>query len=333
MSTAQHRVAILALDGLALFELGSAIEVFALPRPELRPRWWYDVTVCSPDPSPLSVLGGMKISVEGGLEELRRAHTVVLPGWPRLGEPVPVDVVEALRDAHARGARLMAICSGAFVLAATGLLDGRRAATHWKYADELRAAHPSVDVDDAVLYVDDGNILTSAGSAAGLDLCLHLIRRDHGSTIANAVGRRLVLSPHREGDQAQFIERPVALPDDDRLRQAMDWALRHLGERITVADLAARAFMSPRTFGRHFIESVGQTPLTWLNRQRVQATLPLLEGTTLSVEVIAAHAGFSNAANMRKHFRRALGVTPTRYRHTFALAPGAEESGGLSRAG
>jgi AraC family transcriptional activator FtrA len=313
-----HRVAVLVFDGLAPFELGSAVEVFGLDRPELDTAWWYELTVCAHDPSPLRSLGGMRLVVDAGLEAVRAADTVIVPAWPRVGEPIAPEVVDALREAHARGARLVAICSGAFVLAATGLLDGLRAATHWRYADALREAHPEIEVDETVLYVDHDRLLTSAGSAAGLDLCLHVIRRDHGSTVANAVARRLVLAPHREGGQAQFIERPVAAPDDDRLRQAMEWALRHLDRPISVGDLAARAFMSPRTFGRHFAEAVGQPPLAWVTQQRVQATLPLLEQTDLSVEQVAAHAGFANAATLRKHFVRAVGVTPTQYRRGFA---------------
>jgi AraC family transcriptional activator FtrA len=314
----QHRVAALVFDGLAPFELGAVVEIFALPRPELDVPWWYELTVCSPDPSPLRAVGGLGIVVGAGLEAVGQADTVIVPAWPRVGEPVPEEVTTALRAAHARGARLVAVCSGAFVLAATGLLDGRRAATHWRYADRLRADHPRVEVDEGVLYVDDASLLTSAGSAAGLDLCLHVVRRDHGSTVANAVARRLVLAPHREGGQAQFIERPVAAPHDDRLRQAMDWALRHLDRRITVSDLAARAFMSPRTFGRRFTEAVGLTPQAWLTRQRVEAALPLLERTDLPIEQIAAHAGFADATALRKHLRRALGVSPTQYRRGFA---------------
>jgi AraC family transcriptional activator FtrA len=317
----RHRVAVLAFDGLAPFELASVVEVFGTARPEVRTAWWYDVEVCSPDPSPLRSVGGLRLVVDRGLDALASADTIVVPGWPRVGSGVPDAVAGALREAHGRGARLVAICSGAFVLAATGLLDGRRAATHWKYAGALHTLHPRVRVDEDVLYVDDGGLLTSAGSAAGLDLCLHIVRRDHGSAVANTVARRLVLAPHREGGQAQFIEHPVALPDDDRVRQAMDWALRHLDRPISVGDLASRAFMSPRTFGRRFAAAVGQTPLEWLVQQRVRAALPVLERTDLPIEHVAAHAGFPNAATLRKHFRRALGVTPTQYRRAFATAP------------
>ncbi len=323
-----HRVAVLVFDGLAPFELGSVVEVFGLDRPELDAAWWYELTVCAHDPSPLRSLGGMRLVVDAGLEAVRAAETVIVPAWPRVGDPVAPEVVDALRAAHARGARLVAICSGAFVLAATGLLDGARAATHWRYAGALRDTHPAVQVDEQVLYVDDDRVLTSAGSAAGLDLCLHLIRRDHGSTVANAVARRLVLAPHREGGQAQFIERPVAAPQDDRLRQAMEWALRHVDRPITVGDLAARAFMSPRTFGRHFAGAVGQPPLAWLTQQRVQAALALLEQTDLSMEQVAAHSGFASAAALRKHVVRAVGVTPTQYRRGF----GAQAAAGAAQA-
>lgn len=325
-----HRVAVLAFDGIAPFELGSVVEVFGLARPELETSWWYELTVCSPDPSPLRSLGGLRLLVDAGLEAVRGADTVIVPAWPDVAAPVPGEVVDALRAAHAAGARLVGICSGAFVVAATGLLDGRRATTHWRYADALRAASPLVEVDDHVLYVDDGTVLTSAGSAAGLDLCLHLVRADHGSAVANAVARRLVVAPHREGGQAQFIERPVAAaPDDDRLRQAMDWALRHLGEPVGLPDLAARAFMSPRTFGRRFAEAVGQTPIAWLIRQRVQVTLPLLEETDLPIERIAALAGFPTAAAMRTHFRASLDVTPTQYRRAFATGSEGRSQPGL----
>ena len=316
--TAHHRVVALVFDGLAPFELGSVIETFGLARPELKTNQWYELDVCSPDVSPLRSLAGLQVIVPHGLEALRLADTVIVPGWPKQ-EPVPARVVDELRAAHARGARLASICTGAFVLAATGLLDGRRATTHWKHAHALRVAHPAVRVDESVLYVDDGSLLTSAGSAAGLDMCLHLIRRDHGSAVANTVARRLVLAPHREGSQAQFIEGPVGEPDDDRLRQAMDWALRNLADRsITVGELAARAFMSPRTFTRHFTDAAGRSPLAWLNQRRVHASLPLLESTDLSIEAVARTVGFGTSLNFRKHFRREMRVTPTAHRRTFA---------------
>jgi len=241
-----------------------------------------------------------------------------VPAWPRIGEPVPSAVVDALRAAHADGARLVSICSGAFVLAATGLLDGRRAATHWRYAETLQRLHPAVRVDPDILYTDDGDVLTSAGSAAGIDLALHIVRADHGSAIANQVARRLVVAPHREGGQAQFIERPLPAPDDDRLAAVIEWALGRLEERLTVEELARRAFMSPRTFTRQFRRATGRSPIAWLIEQRVKASLPLLETTEQPVEWIAARSGFATAASYRRHFARQVGVSPSRYRRSFA---------------
>jgi AraC family transcriptional regulator, transcriptional activator FtrA len=312
-----HKVAALVFDGVAPFELGIVVEVFGLARPELEIESWYALEVCAPDPAPLRAVGGFALVPRHGLAAVAGADTVIVPGWPRVGQPVPQDVVDSLRTAHARGARLVSICSGAFVLAATGLLDGRRAATHWRHAAALRELHPEVDVDDGVLYVDDGQLFTSAGSAAGLDLCLHLVRKDHGAAIANRVARRLVIAPHRDGDQAQFIERPVAAPDDQRLRHSMDWALADLAQPITLTDFAHRAFMSTRTFTRRFGEAVGMPPIAWLVRQRIDASLALLEQSDRPVEDVARAVGFPTPAAYRKHFRRHVGLAPTAYRRTF----------------
>ncbi|MDQ3740290.1 MAG: transcriptional regulator FtrA [Actinomycetota bacterium] len=316
--TQPHRVVAVAFDGMAPFELGIVVEVFGLPRPELEVDPWYELVVCSPDPSPLSAVGGIALSAERGVEALAEADTVIVPAWPRLGEPVPADLLDALNAAHARGARLVSICSGAFVLAATGLLDGRRAATHWRYAAALRRRHPQVIVDESVLYVDDSDVLTSAGSAAGIDLCVHLVRADHGTAIANQVARRLVVAPHREGGQAQFIDRPVPDADDDRVQAAMAWALEHLAEPVTVGQLAARAFMSPRTFTRQFRRAAGQSPMAWLVEQRVRASMSLLETTDRPVEWVGAASGFATPASYRRHFRRVAGVSPSQYRRAFA---------------
>ena len=310
------RVAAVAFDGMAPFELGIVVEVFGLARPELGVPW-YELAVCSPDPSPLRAVGGIGLVADHGVDALAGAGTVIVPAWPRIGEPVPAELLDALRDAHDKGARVVSICSGAFVLAAAGLLDGRRAATHWRYADALRRAHPAVDVDDGVLYVDDGDVLTSAGSAAGIDLCLHIVRGDHGSAIANQVARRLVVAPHREGGQAQFIDRPVPDADDDRLQAAMSWALEHLHEPITVGQLAARAFMSVRTFTRQFRRATGASPMAWLIEQRVRASMTLLETTDQPVEWVGAATGFAAPASYRRHFRRLAGVSPSQYRRSF----------------
>jgi AraC family transcriptional regulator, transcriptional activator FtrA len=324
-----HKVAVVVFDGLAPFELGIVIEVFGLPRDDLVVPWWYEVAVCAERIRPLAAVGGFTIVPAHGLSEVAHADTVIVPAWPRSLEPVPPKVVAALRAAHTAGARLVSICSGAFVLAATGLLDGRRAATHWRYASALRGLYPAVRVDEKVLYVDDGDILTSAGSAAGLDPCLHIVRCDHGAEVANHLARRLVIAPHRAGDQAQFIERPVVDAHDQRLRQAMDWALSHIAEPITLTEFAHRAFMSPRTLTRRFGEAVREPPIAWLMRQRVDASLPLLENSDLGIEQIARAVGFSTAAGYRKYFRRHLSRSPTGYRQTYR-APGAAGLRGIS---
>ena len=313
-----HRVAAVAFDGMAPFELGVVVEAFGLPRPELGVRW-YELSVCSPDPAPLRMVGGLTATPSATLRALARADTIVVPAWPRIGQEVPAPLIRALQRSHHRGARLVSICSGAFVLAATGLLDGRRAATHWRYARRLRELHPRVMVDERVLYVDDGELLTSAGSAAGIDLCLHIIRRDHGSAIANQVARRFVVSPHREGGQAQFIERPMQLEDQDRLRVAMEWALANLDQPIALDQLAAQAAMSARSCSRHFQRSVGMSPMAWLTAQRVQASRVLLEEGELPVEWVAARCGFPTASAFRQHFRKAVGVSPSDYRRQFAV--------------
>jgi AraC family transcriptional regulator, transcriptional activator FtrA len=273
-----HRVTVLAYEGLAPFELGVAAEVFALPRPELEVDWWYEFSVCAERPGVLPALGGFGLAVSHGLDELERADTIVLPGSPDVhGDPSP-GVVEALLRAHTRGARLVSICSGAFVLAATGLLDGRRAATHWRYAPLLAHRYPRVHVVADVLYVDGEEILTSAGTAAGIDLCLHLVRRDHGAAVANRVARRMVVAAHRDGGQAQFVDTPVpAPPADDPVSAAMQWALERLPERIGVEDLARRVHLSPRQFSRRFRSATGASPGAWLLRRRLDASLPLLE--------------------------------------------------------
>ena len=314
-----HRVVALVFDGLAPFELGVVVEVFGLSRPELDVQDWYELVVCAPEPGRLEAVGGIGLVAEHGLEALERAETIIVPAWPRIGEPVPTATLDALRRAHVRGARLVSICSGAFVLAATGLLDGEEAATHWRYADALRRLHPRVVVNERVLYVGHDRLWTSAGSAAGIDLCLHLVRSDHGSAIANQVARRLVVAAHRDGGQAQFIEQPVAAVGDDRLDQAMQWAMGHLGERISVAQMAAHAFMSPRNFSRRFRTATGTSPREWLLDRRIQAALPLLEDGALPVESVGQAVGFGPPA-FRRQFRRALGISPAEYRRAFRAA-------------
>jgi AraC family transcriptional activator FtrA len=312
-----HQVSVLAFDGMSVFELGIVSEVFGLPRPEFD-RPWYDLTICAENPGPVRVVGGASMHTEHGLDAFAAAATVIVPGVPDVrADPSPA-LAEALRAAHARGARVMSICSGAFALAAAGLLDGRRATTHWRYADALRSRYPAVEVDADVLYLDDGDVLTSAGSAAGLDLCLHVVRRDHGPAIANAVARRLVVQPHRDGGQAQFIEAPMPdEPDDDRLSRSMEWALGNLAEPITVEVLARRAHMSERTYLRHFARATGTSPIRWLINQRVQASLAMLEVTGTPIEEVAAAVGFESAVTFRHHFGQTMRTSPSAYRRAF----------------
>ncbi|MFB4281381.1 MULTISPECIES: helix-turn-helix domain-containing protein [unclassified Nonomuraea] len=316
--TRPHRMAVLAFDGMAPFELGCVVEIFGLPRPELEPPW-YDLKVCAETPEPLRVVGGFTMRADHGLDVLAGADTVIVPGVADVRGPVSGPLVSALREAHGRGARMVSICSGAFALAAAGLLDGRAATTHWKYAELLQERHPEIRVNPSVLYVDDGDVLTSAGSAAGLDLLIHLVRRDHGPGVANTVARRLVVPPHREGGQAQFIEAAVTpVEDDDAVARAMAWALDHLTDPITVAGLAGVAHMSERTFIRHFKRQTGTSPLRWVISQRVAASLPMLESTAAPVEEIGAAVGFESPVTFRHHFTRAMRTSPSAYRKAFS---------------
>lgn len=312
-------VVALAYDGLCTFEFGVACELFGLDRSELDVDW-YDFTVVSADPAPLRMLGGVTLHASEDLDLLARAGTVVIPGWKGPETPPDSQLLDVLRAAHANGARIMTICSGVFALAATGLLDGHKATTHWRYTDDLRRLHPEIEIDADVLYVDNGQLLTSAGSAAGLDLGLHLIRRDFGAAIANQVARRLVLPPARDGGQAQYIARPETPSATHDLAATLDWALERLHEPLEVTDLAGHAALSPRTFARRFSAEVGTSPHRWLTRQRVLAAQSLLESTSESVDRIATATGFGSAATLRHHFHRALKTTPSRYRATFAEA-------------
>jgi AraC family transcriptional activator FtrA len=314
----ENTVSVLAFDGMSPFEMGCVVELFGLPRPELGVPW-YDLKVCAESCGPLRAVGGFTIQAEHGLDAFAAARTVIVPGVADVRGDVSPALVSALRRAHGDGARIVSICSGAFALAAAGLLDGREATTHWKYADLLRRRFPEVTVNPEVLYVDGGDILTSAGSAAGLDLLIHLVRRDHGPNVANAVARRLVLPPHRAGGQAQFIQAAVTpVEDDDAVARAMEWALANLAEPISVRDLARVAHMSQRTFIRHFSRQTGTSPLRWVISQRISASLPLLESTTAPVEEIGTAVGFESPVTFRHHFTRAMRTSPSSYRRTFS---------------
>lgn len=314
-------VVAVAYDGLCTFEFGIVVEVFGLPRPEVGPDW-YRFAVAAAEPGPLRAMGGITLGVDGGLELLDGAGTIVVPGWRDRAETPPAPLLAALRQAHGRGARLVSICSGVFVLAAAGVLDGRRTTTHWRHAPVLATAFPAVTVLPEVLYVDEGDVLTSAGSAAGIDLCLHIVRRDFGPATANTVARRLVVPPHRDGGQAQYVERPVP-PErgGGRLSAVLDWLAEAPEPAPGLDAMAARAGMSRRTFLRRFREATGTTPGDWLTAQRVARARDLLETTAADVESVAAACGFASAATFRHHFRARLGVTPTAYRARFTRRP------------
>ena len=310
-------VAVYLFDGMSVFEVGCATEVFALPRPELDVPW-YAFKACAETPGPMRAMGGFGLVAEHGMDAFAAADTVMVTAVPNVRGEVPPKLVEALRAAYERGARVVSICSGAFALAEAGLLDGLRATTHWRYAELFAARYPKVRVDPDVLYVDEGQVLTSAGSAAGLDLCLHLVRQDHGSAVANTVARRLVLPPHREGGQAQFIEAAVRpVPEDDGVARSLDWALDHLAHPISVSQMAAIARMSTRSYMRHFARTTGTSPLRWLVNQRLAAARAMLETGDGSIEQVGAAVGFADAATFRHHFTRAVGTAPSAYRRTF----------------
>jgi AraC family transcriptional activator FtrA len=305
------RVAVTLLEETSLFELAVPCAVFA--------GEGYDLVLCATAPGGAQhAPGGLQLAAEHGLDALREADLIVVPACMMNGYEPPAALLDALREAHARGARIASLCSGAFVLAAAGLLDGRTAATHWMYAEELRRRYPYVRVDDRSLYVDDGSILTSAGTAAAIDLCLHIVRGDYGTAAAAEVGRRMVVAPHREGDQTQYAPpRTPAPPRAEGLAPVLDWAVARLHRPLTIAELASRAGMSTRTFGRHFALEVGVTPLKWLNQQRLGRARELLETTDLPVDTVAQRSGLGSADSLRQHFHRALATTPAAYRRTF----------------
>jgi AraC family transcriptional activator FtrA len=309
-----HHVAILAYDRLCTFEFGCAVELFALERPELDVAW-YSYAVCGIEPGPLRAAGGLALQAPHGLDALEAADTIVIPGWRDPAEPPPPQLIAALRRAHARGARLCSICSGAFVLAHAGLLDGRKATTHWRYFDRLAAAFPTIAIEADALYVEDGNIVTSAGSAAGLDMLLHLVRSDFGADIANRVAQRLVIPAHRDGSQAQLVARPLPQAGTDPIAQTMDWIRENLRAGHTLASMAAQSRLGVRTFQRRFKDRTGQSPLDWLVRERVALAAQLLETRpSLGIEAVADLAGLGSPESLRRHFRSHGLASPARYR-------------------
>jgi transcriptional regulator GlxA family with amidase domain len=308
-----HRVAILVLEAAVPIDLAIPAHVF-----DGRDGSPYRAQLCAERPGPVRTTTGFDVVATAGLEALQRADTIFVPGFESPTMRPPQAVRKAIARAVDEGRRVASICTGAFALAAAGVLDGRRATTHWRHAEELAALYPAIDVDPDVLYVDQGNVLTSAGVAAGIDLCLHLVRSDHGAELANKVARRIVVPPHRDGGQAQYIERPVPADAGDSLEPTRAWALERLGEPLTVTDLARHACVSDRTFARRFVAETGTTPLQWLVRQRVLRARELLERTHEGIDQVASDCGLGSAANLRLHFRRVLATTPTAYRRSFA---------------
>ncbi|MFH9609192.1 helix-turn-helix domain-containing protein [Streptomyces sp. NPDC017448] len=310
-------VAVLLFSGGPIFESSIPLSVFGIDRQDAGvPR--YRLLVCGGEEGPLRTTGGLELTAPYGLEAISRAGTVVVPAWRSITSPPPAEALEALRRAHEEGARIVGLCTGAFVLAAAGLLDGRPATTHWMYAPTLAKRYPSVHVDPRELFVDDGDVLTSAGTAAGIDLCLHIVRTDHGAEAAGALARRLVVPPRRSGGQERYLDR--SLPEEigsDPLAEVVAWALEHLHEQFDVETLAARAYMSRRTFDRRFRSLTGSAPLQWLITQRVLQAQRLLETSDYSVDEVAGRCGFRSPVALRGHFRRQLGSSPAAYRAAY----------------
>jgi transcriptional regulator GlxA family with amidase domain len=310
-------VAVVVYDGITPFELGVACDMFGPEWKDMFNVAWYRLSVCAMQPGPVATEGGFQILAEHGPDRILAADTVVV--LPRVTvKPPPPGLADLLRQVHQRGGRIISLCTGAFMLASAGLLDGLGATTHWTDCRELARSYPKVSVHPDVLFVDEGNVLTSAGSAASIDLCLHVIRKDFGSQIALQVARHLVVPPQRDGGQAQYIEAPLApLEDSNLFNETLVWMQQNLNLPITIEDMAARSAMSPRTFARRFRATNGTTPYQWLLLQRIRLAQSLLETTDLGVDDVAGRTGFSTAANLRKHFRRALHTNPQGYRRVF----------------
>lgn len=314
-----HRVVLLVDEGSNPFEMGVATELFGLRRPELG-REWYEFEVCAPKPAVRMHLGMFTMTDVAGLEAVARADTLVVPNRPDPEEAPDPAVLAAIAAAAARGTRLVSFCTGAFTLAAAGVLDGRRATTHWQWAASFAARFPLVRLEPDVLFVDEGDVLTAAGSAAALDLCLHLVHRDHGAEVANAVSRRLVFAGHRDGGQRQFVERPVPAVPDTSLAPVLEWVRQNLDQPLTVPDMAERAATSPATLHRRFRAELGTTPLAWLTTERVTLACRLIERGELRLDRVAAESGLGTAANLRTQLRRHTGLSPSAYRRRFGPA-------------
>ncbi|WP_394821732.1 GlxA family transcriptional regulator [Pendulispora albinea] len=310
------RVAVAVTEDMHLFEIAIPCEIFGRPRHNLADPW-YELRICAEHPGQTKVGAGFVAGTSHDLNGLDEADTVIVPARANVLDGAPPALLAAVRKAHARGARIASICTGAFVLAEAGLLDGHRATVHWMYASLLAQRFPKVVVDPAVLYVDNGQVLTSAGAAAGLDLCLHLVRSDLGAEIANRLARQLVIAPHRPGGQAQYVRTPLPAKEDDSLAPLLHWTVEHLHRPITIADMAKRQRLTPRTLIRRFCAATGTPPLKWLLTQRVQKACSLLESTDETPARIAELCGLGSEANLRHHFARIVGVPPSGYRRAF----------------
>ena len=316
-----HTVALVVFDRIPPFEMAVPCEVFRTDHSDMGVSN-YRLILCAGEEGPLRTKAGFTIEVPCGLSDLREADTVVVPAWRDVDETPPEALLESLRQAYWRGARIASLCSGAFVLAHAGLLDGRRATTHWVCAEALAKRFPAVEVDPTVLYIGEGQIYTSAGTAAGIDLCLHLVRLDYGAEAANVLARHMVVPPHRDGGQAQYVQAPVpANSDEGPLTETLAWACTNLDKPLTVARLAQHARMSERTFARRFREATGTTPLRWLLNQRILIAQRRLETSDAPVDRVAQDCGFGTGATFRSHFKRVVGVSPTHYRKAFRQDP------------
>jgi AraC family transcriptional activator FtrA len=317
MANRRHRVVSILINGMSALESAVSAEVFGTCRDDLGVTW-YQHTFCTEVPGPVRIEGGLTFQVDTGLEALRRADTVVLPGWDSGRDALTPAVIDELQRAHRRGARLVSFCTGAYALAGAGLLDGKRATTHWSSAERFARTFPNVQMDPNVLYVDEDCILTSAGSAASMDLALYVVRLDFGAEIANLLARDLVVPPHRDGGQAQYIESPVpTCAEGDELSETLAWAAAHLDQELSLETLAAHSTMSPRTFSRRFRAATGTTPLRWVITQRIALAQRLLESSDLSVDRVAEQSGLGTSASLRLHFQRQLRTSPQAYRRTF----------------
>ncbi len=312
-----HRVVAVAYDRLSIFEYGIVVDVFGTGRPSSG-KPWYDFRTAAGEEGELRAQGGLIVAADGGLELLDGAGTIIMAGWRGPTQAVPEPLLASLRIAHSAGSRIVSICGGAYVLAAAGLLAGRRATTHWHYGEDFAKRFPDVRLEPDVLYVDEGEILTSAGCAAGIDLCLHIVRRDHGPAAANDVARGMVVPPHRNGGQAQYVQRPVLAENASRLSPLLDWIRASLGEDLSLAKLSRKAGLSPRTFCRRFVDATGMAPGEWLLNERVAHARDLLETTGLNIDEVAFRSGLGSAATLRHHFRRRFHTTPTAHRVQFS---------------